>query len=120
MTKLTQSTAGRLGKRFVRCAGAAAALLIALLPAVEPAAQTLCNKPLQPLCSTDMQDFTDESERQRCVGDVNTFLEDLGNYRACLEGSMKSAEEALQSAERFRSCLEEGRDDCRLEADSKL
>lgn len=111
---------GQHDKRTLVTAVALVAALTAFVPGGRLAAQTLCNKPLQPLCSTDVQNFADDTERLRCVGDTERFLEELRNYRDCLKGTLESAEEALKAGEAFGKCLEEGRDDCGLEADSKL
>lgn len=99
----------------------AALLLPALLfPTGGASAQMLCSKPLQPLCSTDGQDFADETAKQRCVSDADRYLEELGEYRACLQEAMDSAGQSLERAEAFRTCLEEGGEACALEADSNL
>lgn len=105
----------------LRAAALCAAPLVALAgPPAAAQSPMLCSKPLQPLCSTDVQDFADEAEKQRCLVDMDGYLEELRAYRDCLEQAMEGAAEALGQAEGFKGCLEQGREDCGLDNDDKL
>ncbi len=91
---------------------------IPLLIATPAGAQMLCSEPLQPLCSTAVQSFTDATEKERCVTDTEKYLEELEAYRGCLNDALGAAEQARERAEDFRSCLQEtDGSDCGLEAD---
>lgn len=97
-----------------------AVLALALLPAGGVQAQMLCSKPLQPLCSTDLQDFANPTERTRCVTDTEKYLEELRAYRACLKDAIATTEESLKKAEAFKSCLADDGENCGIEEDNSL
>ncbi|MEX0758411.1 MAG: hypothetical protein WD100_02420 [Tistlia sp.] len=100
-----------------------AALLLAIFAiavlAAPGEAQLLCNKPLQPLCSMEGQQFADdEMARTRCRDDVRTYIAELDTFETCLTKAATEAEEAREDARRFLSCLEsEDIGNCSLEAD---
>lgn len=99
---------------------AVAAFLFCLLPSGAADAQMLCSKPLQPLCSTEIQDFEDPAEKERCVTDTDSYLEELRDYQTCLQNAVEKAQQALSKAESFKGCLDSGRNDCGLEEDDGL
>ncbi|SME92905.1 hypothetical protein SAMN06265365_101543 [Tistlia consotensis] len=109
-------------KRTVALAATAIAAMIPslLLPLAPAAAQMLCSKPLQPLCSTDLQNVTDATERDRCVSDTDKYLDELRSYRDCLQTALEKADESLKRGEGFKSCLDSGRKDCSLKNDGDL
>lgn len=79
-------------------------------------AQTLCSRPVQPLCTTDIQAVDSGPERLRCLDDIARYLAGLEEYRDCLGSAVEQSEAMLAAASRFRSCLREDGDSCVIEA----
>lgn len=79
------------------------------------AGQTICGRPVQPLCSTDILAIESESDRQRCLDDVARYQEGLDEYLACLNEAIASAERTKTAVEEFRTCVNDGRADCSFE-----
>lgn len=100
---------------------AAVAGTMIVLPPATAGAQMLCSKPLAPLCSTtDMKDVADATGLERCASDTQKYLNELGDYRQCLQTALKKAEANAKAAEDFKKCLDAGRKDCKLEGDDGL
>ncbi len=71
--------------------GLIALVLLLALPA-GASAQILCSEPLAPIC-TDLRLTAGASlERQQCIGDVETYRQELGEYIGCLESKLAAAE----------------------------
>lgn len=77
--------------------------------------QTICSRPVQPLCSTDILTADSEADRQRCLDDAARFQEGLDEYLACLADVVDDAERARKAVAGFRACLNDGRSDCTFE-----
>ena len=102
----------------------AAALPLAAVSPIAPAsralAQALCSEPVEPICATtipatDPSAATDQGvARNRCLDDMESYRGKLGDYRACLEGSVAHAERSLKAAAEFVRCLEDNKPECRL------
>ena len=96
--------------------------LMTILFAVNHGAQgqSLCSKPVTPVCatiipSTDPSAATDTGvARSRCLEDAEAFREKLGEYRQCLQESLDQAAKAVNAADSFVSCLERNEPNCRL------
>ncbi|MEQ8394641.1 hypothetical protein [Thalassobaculum sp.] len=96
--------------------------LTTMLLVASPGAQgqSLCSKPVTPVCativpSTDPSAATDTGvARSRCLEDAETFREKLVEYQQCLKGSLDQATKAVRDADRFVACLQRNEADCRL------
>ena len=100
----------------------AAAVAVALMPlGGGPLAQALCSQPVTPICATavpatDPNGATSQDvARRRCAEDAETYREKLVEYRQCLEGSLQETTAAVEAADRFIRCLQDGGADCRLQ-----
>lgn len=82
-----------------------------------PAAQTLCSRPVQPLCSTDIQAADTGPERLRCREDVARYIDNLEDYGRCLEGAVDDADGELAAAREFRACLIAEDQGCSIDTD---
>jgi hypothetical protein len=92
---------------------AAAACLLALLPAGPARAQTFCSEPAPPFCVNQQGLYEDSSAADRCGRDVRTYAQGMRGHAECLRAQ---AEEALVRAEQIRrrdDCMRESRQDCR-------
>jgi len=79
-------------------------------------AQDLCSKPIQPICSTDLQTTGTDAERLRCTEDARRYEETMIEYRDCLKNALDGAEADLRKAQGLMSCLKEGGDNCEMQA----
>src|SRR3546814_14356745 len=93
-------------------------VVLLLTPPGGAVAQTPCSKPIQPICSTDMQTAATEAEQLRCQEDVRRYQEKLAEYRDCVTGPLADAEKTLAQSGRMAACLEAERKECRLETDT--
>lgn len=93
-------------------------LVALLLPAMTgvAAAQMLCSKPLQPLCSMESQGFGDAVARSQCREDVRGYRAELREFRRCLAEAAERAERELAEAGRFLDCIDRDDGACALEA----
>lgn len=105
---MTACSLQRLAIRVV----ATCCLVVVLTPGL--AAQTMCSRPVQPLCSTDIQEVDTGPERLRCREDTARYIENLEIYRRCLAGIVDDADAQLEAAERFRSCLLDEEEGCSI------
>mgnify|MGYP000185683588 CR=1 FL=1 len=96
---------------ILTCAGIVS-VFIHGLPA---SAQTMCSKPVQPLCTTDLQAVDTGPERLRCLEDTARYSDGLGDYRDCLDTTLARAEAMIEVLSQFRDCLRADRENCRVE-----
>src|SRR3546814_18596525 len=85
-------------------------VVLLLTPPGGAVAQTPCSKPIQPICSTDMQTAATEAEQLRCPEDVRRDQEKLAEYRACGKVPLDAAAKTPDQS---------GSSHARLEAESK-
>lgn len=94
---------------------ALAGIGLLLYQAAPASAQTLCSKPVQPLCTTDMQATDTGPDRLRCLEDTARYLDGLNDYRDCLDASLANAESMVEATKRFRACLRDDGENCLIE-----
>lgn len=100
-------------RQFTVAALAGLGLLLSMgLPV---SAQTLCSKPVQPLCTTDMQATDTGPERLRCLEDTARYSEGLNDYRDCLNEALAAAERLVEDTKQFRDCLQDNGENCVIE-----
>ena len=105
--------------RFLKPAALALAALLST--GADLRAQSLCSKPVTPICATripaaDPAPATEKPvARHRCIEDAGTYRERMQEYRQCLQGSVDEAERSLKAADAFIACLERGTVECHLD-----
>src|SRR3546814_16626636 len=90
-------------------------VVLLLTPPGGAVAQTPCSKPIQPICSTDMQTAATEAEQLRCQAAVRRYQEMLAEYRDFVKGTLDDDEKTLDQSGRMAACLDAERKDCRME-----
>src|SRR3546814_7429739 len=80
-------------------------VVLLLTPPGGAVAQTPCSKPIQPICSTDMQTAATEAEHLRCQEDVRRYQEKWAGYGDCVRGTLDNAEKPRAQSGRMAACL---------------
>ena len=91
---------------------AACLLAVFVAPALPQAAKTFCSEPVTPFCSNRGAVFEDEQSRERCRDEVNSYLEKMREFVACLSTQQEEARRHAEEIEARFECMAAGRDDC--------
>ncbi len=84
-------------------------LLLGAFALARPAAsQLICTEPLVPLCATQPGMIADEQQLSLCLGDLDRYETQLGDYVTCIRETADAAEGRRAATASFRACLESG------------
>lgn len=94
------------------------ALLFSLLAPATATAQldepeATCFEPVKPACAEVTVGQEDEGWATRCLSELEAFLEDLSEYRQCVDGRLEQMQERAEAEKRQMECvIDEEAEDC--------